>query len=338
MTQPAPSPILQAAALFRAELERGDAQALGRLIDAYRRAYRRLSAQVDALLLETAEQGLTRGQLMRLDRYRDLMGQVADELQGFHSLTVNEAEIAAQNGIVLGERHGRALVSVGISGGPELAGALQRLPTGAVEQLLGFLRPDGPLYAQLRLLAPYTASLVSDAIVSGVVLGYNPRKIAGIVQDAFGHGLTDALRTVRTVQLYSYREATRASYVANQDVVQGWVWHAHLGPRTCASCFAQHGTFHTLDETLNDHHSGRCAMLPAVRERELPLQPGDGEKWFREQPEAFQRQTLGKGKYEAWKRGDFEFSQLSKVHTDHVYGPMWVETPLKELIATGTTQ
>ena len=136
----------------------------------------------------------------------------------------------------------------------------------------------------------------------------------------------------RTVQLYSYREATRANYIANSDVVEGWIWHADLSPTTCAECIAMHGTFHANDETLNDHHNGRCSMIPVVKGFDRITEEGAGEAWFNAQPESVQRDMLGPGKYEAWKEGQFDFSQLVSTQNDPVYGEMRVEATLKELL------
>jgi hypothetical protein len=334
----ADSPVLEAVAQYRAALLRSDEQALRRLIDAYRRSYARLGQSVDLLLLEIGDATPSPGQIVRMQRYKSLMAQTAQELQGFTGLTRLEMDKAAELGIRLGERHARELISITATGTPEIAAAFNVLPRSTIEQLLGFLAPDSPLYARLQVLAPQTASLVSDAITSGVALGYNPRKIAGIVRDAFGRGLTDALRFTRTVQLWSYRESSRASYVANSDVVEGWIWHAQLDDRVCMSCVAQHGKEYPLSETLNDHHNGRCAMIPKVKGFDRVTEEGAGEAWFNEQSEATQRKMMGKGKHEAWQEGQFEFSRLSSERRDDVYGLMRTEASLKELVPQGNQQ
>jgi hypothetical protein len=330
---PPVSPVLQAAARYRAQLMAAEAQAVGRMVDAYRRSFSRLSDSVELLAERIASQGAppTPAQIRRMEQYERLMQQVADELQGLTALTRNEIERAAELGIDLGGAHARGLMSYAATGGPQVAGAFGSLPRGAVEQLVGFLDPQGPLYARLRLLAPHTAGLVSDALVSGLALGHNPRKIAAIVQDAFGGGLTDSLRFTRTAQIWAYRESNRATYLANQDVVSGWVWSAELGPRTCASCFAMHGTIHPLSEPLRDHHAGRCSPLPIIRGQEPPITES-GEAWFQRQPEAFQRQVLGPGRYDALREGKYKFGALSRVYNDRVYGDMFREATLQELV------
>ena len=69
------SPVLQQVEQYRVLLERQDAQALGRLIDAYRRAYSRLADKVDLLLLEIGDKAPTAGQIFRMARYKDLLDQ-----------------------------------------------------------------------------------------------------------------------------------------------------------------------------------------------------------------------------------------------------------------------
>jgi hypothetical protein len=327
-----PAPLLLAVEQFRAALLRNDAQALNRLIDAYLRAYSRIGGSLDALLLQIGEEAITGGQLIRLERYKALMKQVGEELLGLQALTINEAERAAQLGITLGQDHARRLIA-GAYGRPEIAGAFNVLPKGAVESVLGFLQPEAQLYKRLRLIAPNAASLVADAIGSGVAMGFNPRKTAGLVQDAFGGGLTDALRQVRTVQLYSYREANRATFLANSDVVTSWIWHAHLGDaRTCMSCIAMHGTEHPLSEALDDHWNGRCAMVPKVPGFDSPVTE-TGIEWYEKQDEARQKQHMGPEKWAAWKEGAFGLSDIPVVKPDRVYGHMRVERSLKDLLA-----
>lgn len=57
-----------------------------------------------------------------------------------------------------------------------------------------------------------------------------------------------------------------------------------------------------------------------------------GEAWFNRQTEGVQREMMGPGKYEAWRNGDIEISQLAKEVTDARWGRSIVETPLKDLL------
>lgn len=325
--------VIALAAQYRAELLAKDAQAMARLVKAYGRAFNTLQDKLELLLIEIGDNIPTRGQAVRMRRYKDLMAQAAMQLRDLEALTRAEMEAAAELGIDLGSTHARGLIAATVAD-EQLAAAFNALPNEAIKQLLGFLSPEGELYKRLGMMSEAGASALSDALLEAITLGYNPRKTAGILRRVFGVNLTDALRTVRTAQLWSYREANRATYLANADVVEGWIWHAELDDRVCASCLAMHGSIHPLDEPLNDHHNGRCAMLPVVKGLP-PVSDQTGEAWFNEQDEATQRRLLGPGKYEAWTEGKFDFSALSTTHTDDVYGQMRIEATLKELLGGG---
>jgi hypothetical protein len=145
--------------------------------------------------------------------------------------------------------------------------------------------------------------------------------------------------TVRTAQIKSYQLANHATYLANDNIVKGWVWHAELGS-ACLACTAEHGTVHELSETLDGHHNCRCAPIPQtvtyadlgldIPETVEPTQ--SGEDWFNEQPAATQRELMGPAKYEAWQDGKFGFGQLSATYDDPVYGQMRREATLGELM------
>ena len=322
--------VLTLAEQYKAQLAAKDAAAMKRLINAYRTAFVSLSDKLELLMLDIGGNIPTPGQLARMERYKALMAQAAIQLRDLEALTRVEMEAAAKLGIELGGQHARGLIAATMAD-QRLAAAFNSLPNDAIRQLLGFLSPEGELYKRLGMMSEYGASALSDALVNGITLGYNPRKMAAILRQTFGVNLTDALRTVRTAQLWAYREASRATMVANQEVLEGWQWDAKLDERTCASCIAQHGTIHPLTEPLDDHYNGRCVALPVVKGMP-PVIEQSGEEWFRSQDEATQRKILGNKKCDALLEGKFEFSALSKQVDDAVYGSMKIEAPLKDLI------
>lgn len=57
-----------------------------------------------------------------------------------------------------------------------------------------------------------------------------------------------------------------------------------------------------------------------------------GEQWFNTLPESEQMSMMGKGKWEAWKAGAFGFDALSTTYEDDVYGTMYREASLKDII------
>lgn len=310
---------------------RKDAVALKQLTDAYLRMYRRLSVQIEALAQQVGDGQMSTGQLARMGRYISLREQVEGELGDYAAYTRVELSRSAEDAITRALADSRSLMSAGVSGAGVNV-AFTTLPSSAVMKLLGFLQPTSPLFLRLQQLAPVNAKAIADLFVECVGLGLNPREIARRIRSQFGMALTDALRMTRTAQLYAYREATRANYIANSDVIEGWYWMAAIGqPNTCMSCIRMHGTFHQLSERLNDHHNGRCAMLPGIKGMGNPIKQS-GLDWFEAQPSDTQRQYLGRDYYNAWKEGKYSLEDISTENDNDVYGMMRSVTPLHVLL------
>ena len=337
MTDLPPDDVIALSDRFRAALLSKDLAAQKRIIGTYQTIYGGLQDKIELLLLEIEKRGgtMSRGQVVRLAQYKNLMDGVEKELTGYGVVVKTELSQASQAAIAQSTADARRMIEQAIitNGGQIQYNALRSLDPRVIEQLLGFLSPEGELYKRIDAMPAWTASQVSDAIIDGVAVGKNPRTIANMITTAFGGSLTDAMRMVRTSQLWAYREATRATYAANSDIVSGWVWHSALDGRTCPSCIAMHGTEHSHDEPLNDHHNGRCAMVPITVLNPTP-NIEKGSDWFNKQPESVQRDILGKGRFEAWKGGKFQLSDVVGQHKDGVYGDMRVPRPLKDILRT----
>ena len=323
--------LLDIVAEFRAAMLRQDEAAVKRLVEVYGRSWKRLDGLVQALAEKIGNEAPTRGQVTRMMSYKSLQAQVEEELTGLQAITRDMVSEQGALNVAAGEKDAARLVGATLTGEPRILPGYNRLPKDAIINLLGFLDPQGALYKRISQLAPTTTDYVIEKLLEGVSLGYNPTKIARTIRDAYGRGLTDSLRMVRTVQLYSYREANRASYVANSDIVEGWIWSAKLDGLTCLSCISQHGTLHPMTETLNDHHMGRCAMIPKVKIFP-PAISETGEQWFYKLPEGEQAKMMGADRYAAFKGGAFKFGELSDAHTDSVYGEMRSVAPLWKLL------
>jgi hypothetical protein len=287
--------------------------------------YDRLAGDVEALTLAIEQMDKpTAAQVKALPQYKRLIRRGQDELDKFTAYLETALGTVAAGAIALGLAHSAGLIN-SLTGGK-----FTGLDRGVMPQLLKYLDPDGPLYVRLKELTGATVEKVTQTILDGVSSGYNPRKIAGMIQDSFGGGLTDALRNTRTVQLYSYRDSARANYMASNGLVTGWVWYAELDADVCMSCVAMHGTIHPLDETLDDHYNGRCAALPYIEG--LTGNIPSGQSWFESLSDDEQAAMMGNEKHDHYKAGDFEFSQLSKETPNDVYGQMRTESSLRDLL------
>lgn len=325
-----PSPVLDAMQKYRAALDRANTKEMRDLIGDYGRMYRRLNTQLDALLLEIGDKPLTTGQLARMQRYKALMSDTQRELEEYQALLSRQTRQAINDGIIYGRVDAAKLLSVSVTGTDAIYARFNMLHPEAIKTLAGMLADDSPLYARIRKLAPSAYEAVRQAMIEGIGLGRNPRVIARAVQSAFGEGLTQALRTIRTAQIWAYREANRATFVANPEIVTGWVWVASLDDTCCMSCVSQHGTEHPVDEVLDDHYNGRCAAAPLTIFGN-PVEQS-GIDWFGAQNAERQREMMGVGKYDAWKEGKFDLTQMTQERLDEIYGAMKSEATLKELL------
>jgi len=320
-----PTPI-ELAKKQKAALAKVDAANLERVSQAYQLMYSRLSGDVEALRLAIeAMDKPTQAAIKQLAQYKSLVRKAEKELARFTAYLETVIDRAAYEAIQLGLSDSAALIrAAGITA------QLQGIAPNAMREALRYLAEDGKLYKRLQLLTGATVDKVSQAIFEGIGAGWNPRKIASAIQDAFGGGLTDALRNTRTVQLYSYRDAARANYMASDGIVTGWIWWAELDELTCEACVSEHGSIHGLDETLDGHYNCRCAALPYIEGLTEPEQTG--EDWFNSLTEAQQMEFMGASKYEAYQDGAFSFGDLKQRNENEVYGQMIGVTPLKYLL------
>lgn len=222
-----------------------------------------------------------------------------------------------------------------------------RIDRNAVEALVGMIQADSPLHRLLLSIAEDGAQAAEDALVQGMLLGQNPREVAREMRKVLGTTLSRALTISRTETLLAHREATRVSYQANSDIVKGWVWQSAADERTCAACWAMHGTEHRLDEILDDHPNGRCGMVPISKSwEEIGKQYGidlsdvpdtnpeiePGVLLFEKLPVEKQIKILGPAKYAAWKDGQFALSDVVGRARSREWGTHRYEKTLVELL------
>ncbi len=106
------------------------------------------------------------------------------------------------------------------------------------------------------------------------------------------------------------------------------------------NCIVLDGKRYELEEEFDDHVAGRCAIIcvtKSYREMGIDVDEPDftrekGIDWFNRQTEATQRHMMGKGKYEAWKDGKFQLTDIPKLVTNAVWGNSWVPRSLKDLL------
>ena len=210
-----------------------------------------------------------------------------------------------------------------------------RVYAAAVEQMVGFASDGSPLRELLDALGPEASEAVRRELIQGVILGRGPRETAAAIQKAMGMGLTRALRIARTETMRAYREATRQHYLANSDIVKGWIWWSARDARTCIACIAMHGTEHKLDEVLDDHVNGRCTMIAVVHGERGRLTPSveTGEAWFEGLDAEAQRKHMpSEAAYQAYKYGEVTLHDFVGRRESARWGSMRYARSLSDMV------
>lgn len=313
----------QIAEEFRAAVQRREQQALQRLVQVYEQAWQRAGTEV-AQLARLGADPLAHPFMAyeREERLYALAQQLRDEiealLQTAGEVTTDGQQTMAELAQVHAERWVRATSA-------ELRIVWNHLPTETVETLLGRLQPGSPLADLLQRVGTEALRQVTREMTTGIALGLNPREVAERMVTGLRMTYGRAERIARTEMLRTYREVTRQSYLANREVVTGWMWYSALDVRTCPACWAMHGTVHTLDETLDDHPNGRCVMVPVTRmlsEEERRALVLTGEERFARLPAERQRVILGARAYEAYRAGQVRLADFVGQRYDPRWGAM----------------
>lgn len=314
----------------------------GRLLDVYERLLPELELLTVALgdpdnpvyrNVETAAE---------FDAIEDLRRGIIRDLRVLESAVSDEAAALQSAGIRTGVQSGAELLNAGGVGIQFNQPLVQ-----AIEASIDYV--DSPAFqSAVGRLGVYHADQVGDLIIAGIAQGRNPREIAALVSDYFVNRrspLNDAYNLVQTTHVYSARRGVQE--VFRETGVEQWVWSANIGsPRTCRACVAMHGTRHPVDEVLNDHHRGRCAMVPVTPTwAQLGFAGGvdpviePGVEWFNRQPADVQREVIGNNAlFEAIQRGEVQFSPETIVGTyeNDIFGEMRRARSYREIVNNPT--
>jgi SPP1 gp7 family putative phage head morphogenesis protein len=315
---------------FKSQVAAGEKEQLAQMTRAWLSVERRLDGQMTALAYEMTairEAGgtVTPTMLATNRRYQELMIQLRSELDNYtdyadREITARQAEL-----IPMGISHStQAIVAQGVTT------SFNRLPISAVEHMVGLAGNGSPLRTLLEASWPLAAQGMTQELVNGVALGWNPRKTAKAMAQGATGSLNRMMTIARSEQLRVYRESSLSTYRESQVVI-GHTRLATFDNRVCASCLMDSGTFYPLDEHFPTHPNCRCVSIPVCVGVPAPVMQS-GEDWFMDQPSATQENILGPGTYDAWRLGQFELSELITVKPNVTWGDTIQTTPLRELV------
>jgi SPP1 gp7 family putative phage head morphogenesis protein len=338
---------------YRRELLAKERRAASELVRVYGEAWKKIKEELE--LLHTEYEGAkARGEkpdavwIYQYNRARAFRDQVERELLAFAQYAEGKVREQQLEAIEAAEQHAEQLARRALGKPP--AGLVidwNRIDRASVETLLGMVQADSPLHRLLLSISGGGVQAAENALVQGMLIGKNPREVARDLRKALGTTLSRALTIARTETLRAHREATRASYQANSDIVKGWIWYSVTDERTCAACWAMHGTEHKLDERLDDHPNGRCTMVPKtitwaeigkrygidlsdISDTNPEIEPGT--TLFEKLSTQKQIAILGPAKYAAWKDGKFTLSDVVGRKRSKEWGTYRYERSLQDLI------
>lgn len=331
---------------FRAALLRRERKAAIQIAKAYGKAWRAIRQDIEKLTkqitaMRARGDDVPQSWLLRERRLEKLTAQIKVEMDKFSEIADAEIQQTQRKAIASALDESVELMRSAIGAvPPEINLAFTKLPTAAFESLVGTMQNGAPLRVALDKISPQVSAAVADALTSGLARGLGIQRIARDIRNAGGIGLKRALRISRTEILRAYRIASTDTYKANNDIVKGWIWTSGLGRRTCASCWALHGTFHGLDETLNDHPQGRCVAVPKTKtwaEMGYPDMPDntieieDGESQFARLSADEQREILGEAAYQAYRSGAVRLTDFAGERVDPEWGRVRYRRSLREI-------
>jgi SPP1 gp7 family putative phage head morphogenesis protein len=314
---------------FRAEVLRNDKATLRQLSGAYTLIERTLKSQLDSLMRDIQDaqkKGITVNQdwLRRSFRYQQLIRQVKAEVAQFSHGADRFIQAKQQQAIDLGQFHATGLIEAAL---PEITFA--RLPTEAINELIGVLENGSPLSKVLDRLGGLAAGQIKDALVSGLASGHGAAKIGRAIRDAIDVPRWKALQIARTETIRAYRQSTLQTYAENSDVLNGWIWISTLSTRTCPACWSLHGTFFPLSKQFFPGHvSCRCTSIPSVKGSSLAIT--SGAEAFSILPVEQQITILGPAKWEMFVDGT-PLSDFVVLRRDRQWGSSYQVRPLYQL-------
>jgi len=324
--------VASVARVFKGELDARDAAQMAAMVARWRNVEVYLTGLIDALAAEMVQRradgaSVSITAIRRLDSYHELRDQVVAQVTRYQRTYAEGLIIAEQERMLqMGIEH--AVTTIRVAG---ISSAFGVIPVDAVEFMAGMAGDGSPLFAVLkgRALAPESVQGLTDALVRGTALGWNPRKTALAMRDGLAGGLQKALVIARSETLRAYRLANVAEY-RESGVVTGFRRMAAKDGRTCLACLIQDGTIYTLESEMEDHPVGRCTACPIVKGFEMP-QWQTGREWLQQQDPEAQRVIMGDARYQLWRDGQVPLERMAYTAHSDTWGDSPAVVPLARL-------
>lgn len=329
-----PGEIVNAADRFNRRIDRQDTESLRRLAAAYANVVRGVSrrladAEAEIVRLQSEGKEVRPYRLNDLERYRILILDAATRFHEFGVVLGDEVNRNVRATVAEAEATAQRQLRTAYPRGSEYGVEFHRLPHEAMDRLVGALSDDSPLRSRIDSFGEWGASRIEQSLIQSLARGINPRVAFNKIRSELDFGLTRAATILRTESMRAAREGSRAIYQENNHLVNGWVWHSATDVRTCAACWAMHGTVFPLDTPMGSHPNCRCSMIPQTKTwdelgfpgvEETRLEVPSGEWLFRSLSDADKRRILGRRMFDAYRSGDVKLSDVVRTTTTPEWG------------------
>lgn len=316
------------------------------------RLYANSAQRIEQRILQLGQQideAVARGErvspswLYQQERLQAVLTQVQNEIHHFASAAGPLVENVQREFALAGYTNAQDLVTLsrdaltrtrGVASPDAAAASLHvgfgRLASEAAIDLAGFAADGSPLAELFAALGPAAAAEVKQSLFAGIVQGFGAKKLARQVRTSLGNNMARAMLIGRTETLRAYRESSQRFYEDNADVVKAWRWVSACNQRTCAMCWAMHGSIHTIAEQFVSHPGCRCTPVPVT-----DLSPGmvTGPVRFAGLKPEQQLKVLGPKKFEAFQNGQISLTSLAGMKDNGRWGKTRLERNLKDAIA-----
>lgn len=280
------------------------------------------SLQSEMLLLaqeivdaKAAGKAITEQLIRRMDRYMVLNDSLRQQVLRYAK--DQAARDIAKEQLAYAE-HGLEGAVANIKSQYAFSVGFNTLSVDQITDLAGMLGDGTPLNRLLKEAYPESLDGIVKALLEGSARGLGIKQIAEDMAKRMGMGLDRITTIARTEQLRAWRIATQRQYQESGVVL----WHERLcarDARTCMSCLMLDGEKIPIDQVLDDHPRGRCTSIPIVKGAP-PIIREMGQDWFMHQSPTLQKEMLGTGMYDLWKKRGFDLRTIATKRHNNIWG------------------
>lgn len=313
--------IYDAIAKNRAKLLAAENQTVRKLIGAYKVAEVEIEKRLNAViakLLQAESDGVvdvSPAWFFQREEWSTLLIEVRKQIDDLSSVAYKATTEGQQTSLELGLKDSTNLVKVaGVRGG------FIMLPKESLTDIVGSLSDGSPLKKLFANMGGNAVAVARQTFAAGMAVGDHPRVIGrALKRELQDQTLRRTVLIARTESLRAYRTAQSQNYAKNSDVVVAMRVVSARDARTCFMCIARDGEIMEPGDVFGSHPGCRCTLEPVVKYLDRPRI--DGESWFAEQPESYQREALGPSRFKLWSSGDATLTDFTKKTQSSEWGP-----------------